>query len=212
MVNEDRRLSSQLDELRAERARLQAELEREVARGIGVQGGVEDAADDEIDSRVLATFIQLRRMAVHMRQVAEASLEKAFEDLRRADDVIASLRAQLQAAETQLQEQALELEVVRRKESEEDAFRETHPWLAALVERHKRPSGAWPQNLRQGYAMMSFLGQHKYDLVRQFIGGPALRDVRRWKLTHLAAPKSADGGLDGSPTACVRYGSSWGEL
>jgi hypothetical protein len=93
MVNEDRRLWSQLDEFRAERARLHAELEREVARGIGVQGGGEDAADDEIDSGVPATFIQHRRMAVHMRQVAKASLEKPLEDIRRANDVIASLRA-----------------------------------------------------------------------------------------------------------------------
>jgi hypothetical protein len=108
MVNEDRRLSSRLDGLRAERARLHAELEREVARGIGFEGGGEDAADDEIDCGVLTTFIQLRRIAVHRREVAEASLEKTLEDLRRANDVIASLRAELQAAETQLREEALE--------------------------------------------------------------------------------------------------------
>jgi hypothetical protein len=36
MVNEDRRLSSQLDDIRVEKARLQAELEREFARRIGV--------------------------------------------------------------------------------------------------------------------------------------------------------------------------------
>jgi hypothetical protein len=199
MVDEARILSSQMDELRAEIARLQAELKREVPRGIGDQGGGEDSANDEIDSGVMATFIQLWRMAVHRREVAEASLEKALEDRRRANDVNAQLRAQLQEAETQLREQALELEVMRRKESEEAAFRETHPWLAALVERHERPSGTWPQNLRQGYAMMSFLGQHKYDPVRHFSGGPALRDVRRWKLTDLAALKLADRGLDGSP-------------
>jgi hypothetical protein len=34
MVNEDRRLSSQLDELMTEMARLHAELEREIARGM----------------------------------------------------------------------------------------------------------------------------------------------------------------------------------
>jgi hypothetical protein len=110
MVNEDRTLSSQLDELRAERARLQAELGREVARGIGVQGGGEDAADDEIDSGVLATFILLRRIAVHMRKIAEASLEEAPEGLCRANDVTASLRAQLHAAEAHLQVQAVQWE------------------------------------------------------------------------------------------------------
>jgi predicted dehydrogenase len=88
---------------------------------------------------------------------------------------------------------------MRREESGEAAFRETHPWLAALVERHKRPSGAWPQKLREGYAMMLFLGQHKFDQVRHLIGGPALRDVRRWTLTDLAALELADRGLDGSP-------------
>jgi hypothetical protein len=152
---------------------LQAELKREVPR-------------DEIDSGVMATFIQLWRMAVQRREVAEASLGKALEDRRRANDVNAQLRAQLQEAATQLREQALELEVMRGKESDEAAFRETHPGLAALVERHTRPSGIWSQNLMQGYAMMSFLGQHKYDQVRHFNG-------------DLAGLKLADTGLDGSP-------------
>jgi hypothetical protein len=49
--------------------------------------------------------------------------------------------------------------------------------------------------------MMSFLGQHKYDQVRHFIGGPTFRDVRRWKLTDLAGLKLADAGLDGSPNS-----------
>jgi hypothetical protein len=44
------------------------------------------------------------------------SLERVREDLPRAIDVTTSLGAQLQAAETQLQERALELEVLRRKE------------------------------------------------------------------------------------------------
>jgi hypothetical protein len=91
----------------------------------------------------------------------EARLDKAVEDLRRAVDETTSLRAPLHAAETQLQEQAVHLAVKRGKESEEAAFREAHPWLAALVERHMRDSGKWPQFLREGYAMMSFLGQHK---------------------------------------------------
>jgi hypothetical protein len=86
-------------------------------------------------------------------------LERVREDLSSAIDVTTSLGAQLQAAETQLQERALELEVMRRKECEESAFREGQPWLAALVERHMKGSGKWPANLREGYAMMSFLGQ-----------------------------------------------------
>jgi NAD-specific glutamate dehydrogenase len=125
MVKENHRLSSQLEELRAERTRLQAELEREVRGETGVHGGGGASADGEIDIGLLATFIDLRRMAVHGRQVMEARLERALEDLRRAVDETTSLRAQLHAAEAQLQEQAVQLEVMRRKESEEAAFRES---------------------------------------------------------------------------------------
>jgi hypothetical protein len=145
---------------------LQAELEREVRRETGVHGGGGASADGEMDIGLFATFTQFRRMAVHGRQVMEARLERALEDLRRAVDETTSMRAQLHAADAHFQEQAVQLEVMRRKESVDAAFRETHPWLAALVERHTRGSGKWPQYLREGYAMMSFLGQHMYDLVR----------------------------------------------
>jgi hypothetical protein len=126
MVKENHRLSSQPEQLRAERTRLQAELEREARRETGVHGRGGASADGEIDIGLLATFIDLRRMAVHGRQGMDARLEKAVEDLRRAVDETTSLRARLHAAEAQLQEQAVQLEVMRRKESEEAAFRETH--------------------------------------------------------------------------------------
>jgi hypothetical protein len=95
---------------------LQAELERWVRRETGVHDGGGASADGEIDIGLFATFIQLRRMAVHGRQVMEARLEKALEHLRRAVDETISLRAQLHAVEAQLQEQAVQLEVMRRKE------------------------------------------------------------------------------------------------
>jgi hypothetical protein len=56
MVGENRRLSSWLDGLKAERARLQAELGNEVRGGSGVQGGGGAGADAETSQRPLGHF------------------------------------------------------------------------------------------------------------------------------------------------------------
>jgi chromosome segregation ATPase len=139
-LKENDRLPNQLEELRAERRRLQAELEREVRRETGVHGGGGASADGEIDraSWPLSSTSGGWLSLAAGRQVMEAILDKAQEDLRRAVDETTSLRARLHAADAQLQEQALQLEVMLRKESGEAAFCETHPWLAARVERHMR--------------------------------------------------------------------------
>jgi hypothetical protein len=55
-------------------------------------------------------------MAANGCRDVEAILEKVMENLRRAMDETTWLRALLQAAETQLQEQALGLEGTRREE------------------------------------------------------------------------------------------------
>jgi hypothetical protein len=81
---------------------LQAELEREVRLEACVQGEGGASADGEIERGLLAIFIDLRRMAIHGRQVVEARPEKVLEALRRAIDETTSQRAQLQAAKAQL--------------------------------------------------------------------------------------------------------------
>jgi hypothetical protein len=51
-----------------------------------------------------------------------------------------------------------------------------------------------------------------YDLVPHLIGGPALRDVRRWMLAILAAPNLFSRDWTDSPTACeggMRSAEGW---
>jgi hypothetical protein len=49
-------------------------------------------------------------------------------------------------------------------------------------------SGKWPDVLREGYALVLFLGLRKDGVDRHTIGGPAHREAVRWKLAHLEAP------------------------
>jgi hypothetical protein len=102
----------------------------------GVQGGDGAIADREIGSGLLATAIDRGRMAARRRQVMEARFEKPVEDLRRAIDVTARLRAQLRAAETPLYRQALELEAVQRKRLSARDILGWQPWFECDLVRH----------------------------------------------------------------------------
>jgi hypothetical protein len=74
---------------------------------------------------------------------------------------IASLIAELRAAEALRANLEPEVEIWRAKDAEYQRLREQCHWSGVFAERKMRGSAKWEDELRVGFAFLSLFGQHK---------------------------------------------------
>jgi hypothetical protein len=140
--------------------------------------------------------------------VAWARLEALGGEVHEAQGRIASLIAELRAAEEVKAKLEAEVSMWRAKDAEYQCFREQCRWLGVFAERKMRGSGKWEEELKVGFAFRSLLGQHKYGLLGRFLHGPDFHQARRWRVEDMTELGLHGRGLDGSPASMHRVVST----
>jgi hypothetical protein len=99
-------------------------------------------------------------------------LEALAGELHEARAGIASLTAELHAAEQFKATLEAEVDMWRAKDAEYQRFREECHCLGVFPERKMRGSGKWEDELKVGFVFLSLFGQHKWGLIGHFPLGP----------------------------------------
>jgi hypothetical protein len=93
-------------------------------------------------------------------------------ELHEARAGIASLNAELLAAEEVKAKLEAEVDMWRAKDAEYQRLRDQCHWLGVFAERKVRCSGQWEDELKVGFAFLSLFGRRKYGLIGHALPGP----------------------------------------